>query len=491
MQKLITKILLIVPPQTLPTEIEFCGINEPLGILYIAASLRKAGYDVKVIDFNIFDQKRKRSDAYITYGANVFDIKENLKLNKPDLIGVSCLHAASEFDLFETCKIIKSVHPSVPVVVGGGHPSVMPERMLARAYIDYVIIGEGEFRLRYLIEALNKKNKFFQFDGIAFKKSGKTFVHRCASVIEDLDVLPLPARDMIDVKAYSYINKKNRIFTNPGVLIEATRGCFNCCTYCSVSKTAGQTIRFRSVQNVINEIKLLKNIYGIKNICFVEDNIAVNKKYILALCAALTKIHVHPQFNRGIWPDVLDSEVIAAMAKAGIRTIIFSVSSSSKRVLKDIMHRQVTIERVPELVQQCRKHNIGAIAQFVLGMIGEKKRELLQSLNYPIKVGFDGAVFYSAFPFPGTELYNQAKEKGYLPERFNYRRAFFSQTPILQIPETSPDFSITPQQFKNLVMKKNLILRRQLLRRISRQQSLGGKSLDIGNEMLDPKVSCI
>lgn len=470
MRRMIKKILLIYPPVTWPIDKEFEGIQEPLGILYIASFLRKAGLNVSVLNFSAFDKVRKRHH-YMTYGADPLNIKNMLRKFTPDLIGVSCPTGANEFDLFETCKIIKSIHQNTPIVVGGVHPSMMPQRILSQRAIDYVILGEGEYRLKKLIDVLNNKSSFSQFDGIAYRQSGKIIVNQSTHVIEDIDSLPFPARDLVDMKIYSYINKKYQ--SHPPYfhgLVEATRGCFNSCYYCAVSKFEGKKIRYRSVQNIISEISLLKKYYGVEDISFVQNNIALNKRYLKDLCSELTKIQIRPAIIAGIWPNILDRDIIKAMANAGFTSIILALSSASKRVLREIMHRPVNIDRIPELVKECRKQGLLVKASFVLGMIGETKRELLESLNYPIKLKLDAAEYNVAFPLPGTNLYDLAKNKGYLPKKFNYFKEIFSETSVLQIPSDSPDFAVSPEQLKELIMQKQIFLRSRFLKKMKTAQ---------------------
>lgn len=489
MRKMINKILLLHPPRTLPSLDNIPCIQEPLGILSIAAYLRDNGYDVNVLDFRAFDRVTEAGD-FRTYGADHKEMREHLKKYKPDLIGVSCLTIADEFDLFETCKIAKGIHPNTPVVVGGIHPTTFPERMLSKSYIDYVILGEGEYRLRYLIESLNREATTFPFDGVAYRKSEEIIVNKCTSVIEDLDSLPFPARDLVDMRLYSYINYAyiNRKYykvrkydpSTPLVSqIEVTRGCFNRCTYCSVSVFEERRIRCRSIKNIIAEIKLLKKDFGITEVHFVQNNMAVNKKYMLELCGEIQKLKIHPTVVSGLWPNVLDREIIQAMARAGFKSIILALSSASKRVLKEIMHRPVNLDKIPGLVKECQKQGMQVSASFVLGMIGETKAELLESLNYPLKLGLDGAEFLVAFPLPGTEFYNHAKKKGYLPKDFDYRQTKFCQISVLEIPPDSPDFVLSPLKLRELIRQTQMDMKRQLRDKLLDQRILLAKGKNI------------
>jgi len=457
MKRKIQNILLIRPARTLPISIKYQGVGEPLGILYIAAVLMKEGYKVSVFDASSVDLIRQRGN-YITYGSDCGGIKDAIRNISPDIVGVSCFTSCSEFDLFETCKAVKEVDEGIPVVVGGSHPTVFPERMLRKKYIDYVIMHEGEYRFLYLIDALNKNESDFKFDGIAYRKGDKIKVNPPNSWIEDLDSLPYPARELVEMGTYARLNEKYEKYgvTRPFKkgLILATRGCFNNCRYCFEYKFWGRKIRRRSVRNIIGEIRILKENYGIEHIFFVDDNLSNSKIFMKELFRALKKIRVKWSIPLGVYPPILDKEIIRLMFEAGAREIKLSIESGSKRVLKYIMHRNIDLDSIKEIVKECHKYGMKVYGSFVLGMIGETKQEIFQTLNFPNKIKLDGASFYIALPIPGSDFYNEALTKGYLSKPYNFRNLVMSDLSILRIPESSPDFSISTEELRDLIVRK-------------------------------------
>ena len=296
----IKNILLIRPSATLPLGMRNQGIAEPLGILYIVAMLKKHKYKVSVFDAGNFDLIRKRADGYTTYGGDSLRIKEAVKKISPDLVGVSCFTSSGEFDLFETCRQVKEVDSSIPIVVGGSHPTIFPQRMLGNKHIDYVLMREGEYRFLFLVNALNENKQNFDFDGIAYRKSNKIIVNPPSGWIDDLDSLPYPARDLVDMEGYVEMNKKHR-WTLPfrKGLILATRGCFNSCRYCLVHKFQGKAMRVRSVDNIIEEIRMLKERWGMKDIFFVDNNLNCSKKFMKELLIKLKPLNVRGMYLWG------------------------------------------------------------------------------------------------------------------------------------------------------------------------------------------------
>jgi magnesium-protoporphyrin IX monomethyl ester (oxidative) cyclase len=454
MKRKIQNILLIRPATTLPIGTKYQGVGEPLGILYIAAVLIKKGYDVSIFDASSIDLKRQRGN-YITYGSDCSGIKDAIKNASADIVGVSCFATCSEFDLFETCKAVKEVDECIPVVVGGSHPSIFPERMLERKYIDYVVMHEGEYRFLSLIDALNKNESDFKFDGIAYRKSDKVKINQPKSWIEDLDGLPYPARDLIDMSRYAKLNEKyGGTLPFKKSLVLATRGCFNSCSYCLVHKFWGRRIRRRLVVNIIGEVRILKENYGFEDIFFVDDNLCGSKIFVKELFGKLKKMRVRWEVPLGVYPPILDKEIIRLMFESGAHKIKLAIESGSKRVLKNIMHRDIDPEKIKEIVNECHKYGMQVYGSFVLGMIGETKQEIFQTLNFPNKVRLDGANFQVAVPFPGTNFYNEALVKGYLPKQYNFRNLVMSDSSILKIPESSPEFAISPEELRDLIARK-------------------------------------
>lgn len=473
---MIKNILLIRPPTTLPRQVKFySGAGEPLGILYIAAVLERAGYKVKVLDALCCDRVAFKKN-YITYGCGEQEIKEEIKRISPDIVGVSWGTSCNEADVFKVCKIVKSINKNIPVVVGGSYPTLFPSEVIQKPFVDYIILGEGEFRLLKLVELVNKRLPI-DFDGIAFKKSSQVKINPLKEWIENLDQIPYPARHLVNFDKYERINfdKYSKIDKTHGEipfkrgLILATRGCFGRCSFCSVSKVWGQRIRHRSVKNIIGEIQLLKNNYYIKHVFFADDNICVNKSFLKELISELKKINIKWEVPLGFHINSLDKEIIALLADSGISSVTLPIESTSERVLKEVMRKNVDLAKVKNIIKECHQYNLPVIGSFVVGMVGESKEDLLKTMNFAARAGFDRANLFVALPIPGTDFYNECLNKGYLPTNFKLTDMVWSDLSVLRIPKSSPDFAVTPKELQALIWQtSDLVRQRKVLVRAMR-----------------------
>lgn len=424
----------------------------PLGLLYIASVL-KNDYQVKIIDstcdgyYNYyFSEDRK----YITYGLSDEDLKRQVEDYEPDIVGISCMFTAREKNALHTCRLVREVNADTLVVLGGLHPSLFPKEMLASGYVDFVVMGEGEYRFKNLIDSLNKK-EFPDFDGVAYLKDETCVINPMQSRIQDLDSIPLPSRHLVDMEKYIKIgvpyapfSKEERVET-----FLTSRGCSYHCNFCSTVNFWGRQFRIRSVENIIKEVKELVNNYKIREIQFADDNMTINRKHAMELFTRLKDFNLSWCTPHGLMPFTLDEEMIKLMAQSGAYQITFAIESGSPRVLKEIIHKLVPpVERVKELVDIAHDNGIQVHSMFVTGLPGETREEIISTLNYPFKVGFDSASFFIATPLPGSELYNYCKGRDYLPA--DYGSMDFKSANIL-IPQDSPDFVISPEELTQLV----------------------------------------
>ena len=242
----------------------------PLGLSYVAAALEKADFKVEMLD-NYLLQKP------------IDDVKQMVKKLNPEIVGITC-SSASYPRCVETAKAVKEALPSCKVVVGGWHPSYMPETMLQHPEIGYVVIGEGERTMAELATYITKgedDKAIAQIAGVAYRHEGK-IVKTAQKFITDLDEIPFPARHLLPMHLYEreipYLRAK------PFDTMNIVRGCPFNCVYCETRRLWGQTCRAFSPQRVVDEITHLSTNYGTKGIYFVGDNFTIKKKITTELC---------------------------------------------------------------------------------------------------------------------------------------------------------------------------------------------------------------
>ncbi|MBN1157004.1 radical SAM protein [Candidatus Woesearchaeota archaeon] len=394
--------------------------NPPQGISYIAAVLRNAGHHVEILD-----------PTFKGFGY----AKKGLIEKDYDVLGISTYTKNHEAGLL-MAKIAKEHHPSCIVVFGGVHPTILSEETIKDDLVDIVVIGEGEETLLELAERLEKKKELKGVKGILYKKNKKVFRNPPRPLIENLDALPFPARDLLPMHEYlnAKLGRAAWAVRQPATSMVSSRGCPFRCTYCSSHLIFGRRVRFRSPQNIIDEIKFLKKEYGLKGLTFVDDTFTLNKKLVTEFCGLLLKEKIKVDWVCNGRVDTVSKEMLRLMKKAGCKVIAFGVESGNQRILDDILHKDITLERVERAFRWCREVGIKTDAYFMLGIPGETLADMKQSIRFAKKIKADVANFAVTNPLPKTELYDIAKKYGKITARrysdFDYmkRSVFVSDT---------------------------------------------------------------
>ena len=451
---MIKKALLIIPSNTMPAD-SIRRLATPLGLLYLASVL-ESDYQVKIIDSTCegyFNHYFNSDKTYITYGLSDADLKKQIADFAPDIVGVSCMFTARTSDALHTCKLVKEIDSTIPVVLGGIQGSLSPDEILDSGVVDFIIMGEGEFRLKSLIESLNK-SKAPDFDGVAYLKKGKHVINYMQNRIQDLDSIPLPARHLINMEKYIEIGVPFAPFSRRDRVeqILTSRGCPQHCNFCSSVAYWGRQYRARSVDNIMKEVELLVSKYNIQELQFTDDNLTMNRKRAMDLFTRLTEYKLSWCTPNGLMMRTLDEPMIKLMAKSGAYQITCAIESGSPRVREEIIHKNVPpLEQVKRIADVARENGIQIHGTFIVGFPGETREEMEITFEYPAKAGFDSASFFIATPLLGSELFNFCKEKGYLSA--NPDRADLKRVNIL-IPSDSPDFVIDAAELEALVETK-------------------------------------
>ena len=448
------KVLLIKPSNTIPSD-SLKRLITPLSLLYIASVLRENDYKVKILDSTCegYDVEKKEGNN-ITYGLSDEAIKEQIIQFKPDIVGVTSMFSSQQEQALHCCDLVKEVDKSLPVVIGGLHSSLFPKETIQHNSIDYVIMEEGEYRFLQLLNDLNAGKKDFTFDGIAYLKDKKVVINPPKQKIDNLDNLPLPARDLVDMEKYIKVGipigpfpRKERVEQ-----VMTSRGCPFSCTFCSASNYFGHKFRARSVDNIMEEIDLLVNKYQIQEIQFTDDNLTADKKRAKELFKRLKEYDLSWCTPNGIMVKTLDEEMISLMAESGAYQITFAIESGNDRVLKDLIHKKVPKkEEVKKLTLLSQNKGIQVHATFIVGFPGETKEEINETLQYPFDIGFNSASFFILSPIPGSEIYANCKSKGYLSSNDVMLNV---KTAEIIIPEQSTDFVISNMELEKLVDNK-------------------------------------
>ena len=318
---------------------------------------------------------------YVTYGLSDEEIKERVKAFSPDVVGVTHPFSYLEKHIYGLCKLIKSIDKNIFTVAGGVHPSFSAEEMLRKCKeLDCIVIGEGEERLLKLLDALKSDKSLGSLGGIAFRENKNIIVNSGATFIQDLDTVPFPARHLIDMEKYIKINKPANPFLKKerAERIFTSRGCpFRCC-FCG-GQRFWKNIRMRSADNVIGEMRLLKEKHNIQEIQFSDDNLTVDRKRALEIFAKMKEFEFVWCTPSGVMVNTLDEKMIKEMSASGCYQVTISPESGSQRVLRDIINKPLDLKSVKPMVDILHKYNINVHSNFILGLPGETLEELLQT----------------------------------------------------------------------------------------------------------------
>jgi len=392
------RVLLINPPkhemhkENIWKKIDTCLPS--LGLAYIAAYIEKDGAEVKILDLVV---ENFSYDNFTKY----------LKEFNPDFVGITA-STVTIIGALSIAKISKEACPNAKIVLGGAHPTAMPEELLKESFVDFVVRGEGEVTFAELIKSYDNPEKIL---GISYKdKNGKIVNNDPRPFIEDLDSLPFPAWHLLPMGKYKpSLGNYKRL---PAMSMICGRGCPGVCTYC-FSKPFGKKIRFRSAKNIIEEMKLLIKNYGIKEISFYDENITTNRQLVQEMCKIIIDEKIDITWACQSRVDTIDEETLKLMKKAGCHQIGFGIESADTEILKNIK-KSIPLEKSIDAVKMTQKAGINARANFMFGSPGETEETMEKTIQFAMKINPDFVVFNITTPLPGTEMFDWAKENGYL-----------------------------------------------------------------------------
>ncbi len=410
------KILLIYPP--IPRSFYNREFYLPSSLLYLGAVLRENKEKVKLLDFRTH-QKRELETKGRDLQEGYYEGKliETISDFKPELIGFGGLFSGNFLDILKLSKTAKKEFPEIPIVMGGAHASMYPREILENCpSLDGLILGEGEESMVQFVNII--KNNCFEFDkidGFAFRKNGKPVINPKKHYIEDVDDIPFPAYDLINLEDYyedtsGWHNPKN-LPINTEVPIISSRSCPNDCSFCMASKIMGKGWRARSPGNVVDEIEHVYNKYNHRHFSFMDDNFTLGKSRLIEICNQISKRGLNIQFetHNGVSINTLDDEIIDAMASAGLTRIALPIESGSDYIRNEIMGKNLDREKIFDVIKSLKKHDQVYIrAFFIIGMPEETHATLMDTYNMIKEMDVERVHLTNIVPFPGTRVFEQA-----------------------------------------------------------------------------------
>jgi radical SAM superfamily enzyme YgiQ (UPF0313 family) len=391
------------PPEKSPWGM--AGKLPPLGLAYVAAVLEKSGYPVEIYDNYLLERP-------------IGEVKVEIKKRQPEIVGITC-SSLTYTRCIETAKAVKEACPTCKVVVGGPHPSYMPETMLEHQEIDYVIMGEGEqamVKLAIAIKQGAKDNVIVKTPGVACRINGQ-MAKTEPEFINDLDTVPFPARHLLPMKMYDrilpYVDVKS-VDT-----MSILRGCPYQCAYCETRELWGTACRAFSPQRVIDEIKNMTDNYGTKGIYFVGDNFTINKKRTTELCSLIKKNKLDIKWTCETRVDLVNKELLIEMKSAGCQTMFFGVESGSPRIQQKL-NKNIDLQEVKRTFELCKQVGIQTATSFMLGIPGETVEDMHATFKFAKALNADLCMFNIYVACPGSKLYDEVVSEHLYDQMDNY-----------------------------------------------------------------------
>jgi len=366
-----------------------------LGLGYLAGALEKERHQVDILDcVNLRLTFKKFEDFISNADFNVI----GFRVFSTDLPSVK-----------KSLQIVKRKRPDATIILGGAHPSAFPEHTLQYfEEADFAVRGEAEKGLADLVKTLSgaaaiPKEKI---PGLIWKENGAI---QCNDPVfpDNLDSLGTPDWHLINPCNYpfqtSYLTQSRIVAP-----IIMTRGCPYQCTFCSCRSVTGHKIRAHSVSYILDEIKYLQSEFGIKEICFIDDNFLVFKPLVAELCEKMIEQKLNMKWSCfGIRIDLIDENILSLMEKAGCYLLTVGIESGSQRIL-DHMKKNITIDLIKEKTNLIHtRTGIKIIGNFILGYPLENEEDIYKTIRLARDLPLYGANFFPFHPMPGTEIFDE------------------------------------------------------------------------------------
>ena len=409
------RVLLTVPNSRCAIRDNLGVLSVPLGLGYIASYLQEEDqHDVRIHD----------SLLHQTPDTHFIRLLEEFQ---PDVVGISGQATPTIYDVYHMARLVKQYNSDVLVVVGGAHVTFQDFQVLKACQdIDVVVRGEGEITMSKLLSSYAELGHYIDVRGITYRFNSSLIRNPDMPYIRDLDAIPFPAYDLLDLPAY--FAPRLKIAT-----MITSRGCPFRCTFCSSSRIVGKKWRGRSAGNVVDEVRFLEIGYGVKEIEFVDDLFTFNHHRVKAICDQMQQDGCEVGWTCSTRADLMAKhpEMAQWLKDAGCHTVYVGVESGSQRVLR-LLRKGITLSQIVKTVDVLKAVGLRTIGSFMTGIPGETEKEMQTTVDFACQLDLDLAQFTVCTPYPGTPLYDMVLQKGWMP-RWKWRD-FSVLRPVMNLP---------------------------------------------------------
>lgn len=367
----------------------------PLTLATIAKPLAEDNHNVEILDLSLYPDYREA-------------IEKRVHELSPEFVGITFATPLYE-EMKEIANIVKKVNHDITLVAGGPHASCLPVETLRDSELDIVVVGEGDFTLRDIVEAKSLSD----VKGICFKEGGKILATAPRGFADDLDTLPYPSFDLFEVKKYK--SSKLVARKSPATFIETSRGCVFNCIYCH--KVFGNRFRFKSAKRVVDEMEHALDA-GFREIHIADDAFTTDIKRAKEVCREIRTRGLDFTWNldNGVRVDQVDKEFLQMARDSGCYRVCFGVESGDERVLRAI-GKGITTEKIVNAFRMSKDVGLETLGFFMIGLPGEKEESLKKTIEFAKELGPDFVKMSITTPLPGSPLFKILEKQGRIKTR--------------------------------------------------------------------------
>lgn len=368
------------------------GTYFPVGLGYISSFLKQCGYKTALFDPNVQD-------------LHMDQIVDSIYREKPACVGISFM-TPQFFWTRDFARVLKKASPEIPIVLGGAHPSALPEQtLLDIPNADYVIFGEGEQTTIELLDYLTKEKRHLaEIEGLVWRRNGEVIVNNPRDPIADLDTLPFPDRDLIDqhmYRAQSFLSYSLKAMT-----IYTSRGCPGRCIFCASGHKLRSRVRERSIANVIREIDYLREKFSIHYLLIKDDTFTLRPSRVEEFCDAISERHPTLKWHCMVRVNSVNKRLLGKMKSAGLNDVFLGIESGNNEILKKAK-KGITVGKTREVVETCSQLGIRSYGAFILGLPGDTAETIEQTIGFACSLPLTMAGFSILIPYPGTQVFEE------------------------------------------------------------------------------------
>jgi len=399
----------------------------PLGLLSIAAYLLEhTRHEVRVVDMPADGMRQE-------------GLRRLLRAQRPEVVGVTCL-THTLWDALETARTVKAELPGVPVVFGGHHTQLYPDESLAQPGVDAIVLGAGEVAFAELVSRYASDGRLPRIPGVLRKGDATGDGASEVQALADPDALPFPARALTPYRAYYSATS----VAPPTTVLMTSYGCPFRCVFCNTSGVS--RVLARDPERVVEELDQCAGL-GIREFSILDENFAVDRRRVLAIAEGIVSRGLDVRWSCRARVDLVDRDLLAAMRRAGCTSVHFGVESGDPDVLA-ATRKGIDLGQVRRAFREARDAGVETTAAFMIGFPGEREEQVERTIRLAIELDPSYVQFAVLIPLPGTELYEQAFERG-LFDRDHWRE--FARSPVPDFEPPAWEETFTRAQLDALV----------------------------------------